>query len=437
MKKRTWVAALASTSLVATLGLVGISIPVADATTPVQVPAGTLSFITGATDQLVYDKGTASTADDAVQPVGRSSPTSCNLAPTSGDLLTWSASGGVPGLLFDSVGVTSPQASVLSCNRVNSKPAEALTLSLNRTPGGIYDTPFGQAYANAANLDIEMKGDGALVKAVTSKDGAVTGTFYLALKDDDWYKKSTTTQVPAGTTICGSSKYDQPSSTSNRDNCYWSISGVNFDSITLSAVRGAFSLEGGGDWGCIGTADTHRTTFSLVVDADGELCVGGTANSTSNSVFDQSTITRLPDAGATTDACGQAVVYTLDTDATGVTFRKPASAVDAQFLVQITREYTTDLPNPVPALRINWLDDPDTGAQDIPWCPESVYSPESGNGGLTDFNAAGIPEGADGSSQQPGVQYTCLYDSDPTLVDGVLTQVDSFYLIGDPKYGAF
>lgn len=422
MNARTWIVGISGGAVLAALSLVTVAVPAADAAPPVQVPVGTLSLSLGAVDQFRYDKGTAATADDIIQPVGNVAG-KCELTPVGGPLAAFSATGGIPTFYNNSIGVAPASgygSTGRDCGRVSKYPAETLTLSLPRTPGGAYDSIFGQAYANAASLEVEVKGD-AVVQADVSLNGVVTGTYYL--RDGDEYYRSTPPALPNTTNCSAVSRY-YGDDDGERDNCTWVITGAKFDSIKFTVLRGAFSLEGGSD--CRTTA-VRTSTFNLVVDADGTIACGTTvapSTVTEGSISDVA-ITRLENGLASDGAC-VGIPFTLRADGGSTTFHKPATTQgSAQFTLDLTR--TVPASSGVDPLTVDWEDG--TEVYDLPWCKTGLKTG-------TTFNYAVLTEADDASIATPGIQYACQYGLDPTFNEdaATLTIIDSVYFTGDIKF---
>jgi hypothetical protein len=251
MKTRAWIASLTVATVAAALSVVTVAVPAADAAPPVEVPAGTLTLSTGAVDNLVYDKGTASTDDDVTQAIGTKAGTNCTLEPLSGPLVAWTATGGVPSFRSDSIGTSATTLPILACAQINKSFSQSLTLSLDRSVDGAYGSIFGVAFAKSASLDVEVKGDDALIRAETSLNGVLTGTFYL-FNDDKTSKRP----VLPNLTVCNGDQYSYSYDRGTKDNCTWPISGAQFDRIKLIPQKGSVSLEGGGDWGAAAASST-------------------------------------------------------------------------------------------------------------------------------------------------------------------------------------
>ncbi len=420
MNVRAWIASLTGATLVAALSVVTVAVPAADAAPPVQVPVGTLTLSTGAVDNLVYDKGTASTADDVTQAIGTKAGTNCTLEPTTGPLATWTATGGVPSFRSDSIGTSATTLPILACAQINKSFSQSLTLSLDRSVDGPYGSIFGVAFANAASLDVEVKGDDALIRADVSLNGTTTGTFYL-FNDAKTSKRPVLTNL----TVCDGdqSSYYTSTDRGTKDNCTWPISGVSFDRIKLTPQKGSVSLEGGGDWGT--EAAAHRSTISLVALADGTVdCDASTGEVVNEGSVSGATVTRLAN-GDPLEPCAS-LPFTLTTEGGSVTFLKPGDTQgSAQFTLALTRNVPAS--TGVEALLVDWEDG--TAEYDLPWC----QPPFLGSGGS--FNYANLTSGDDASSITSGIKYACQYDIDVTLEDdGSLTISDSVYFTGDIKF---
>jgi hypothetical protein len=420
MNVRAWIASITGATVVAALSVVTVAVPAADAAPPVEVPAGTITLSTGAVDNLVYDKGTASAADDVVQAIGTKPGTNCTLDPTTGPLATWSATGGVPSFRSDSIGTSATSLAILACAQINKSFGQSLTLKLDRTPGGVYSTPFGLAFANAASLDVEIKGDDALVRADTYLDGVLSGTFYL-FNDEDSYRKPTV----ANLTVCNSDQYSYSYDRGLKDNCRWNLSGVRFDKLTITPQRGSVSLEGGGDYGTAAAA--NRTTISLAALADGTVDCGVSAGSaTSEGSVSSVTIDRI-DNGDPADSCAP-LPFTLRTDGGSAQFIKPGNTqTSAQFTVSLTRTFPANIG--IPPLLVDWEDG--TPEYEVPWCAPGLRNADG------TFNYAVLQDSPStyDASETLGIQYACSFGMDPTYDNGTgkLTVVDSVYFTGDIK----
>ena len=431
MKARTWLVGLSGTTLLATVGVVGLgTATVANATTPIEVAAGTVTISTGTTDSIVYDDGVAGTPN-VNQALGTSGK--CALSPASGSLVAWSSTStanGAPGYYGDSIGVSSGnKTSGTACSQINQDAGESLAL---RFTGTALAGAFGATLrATSASLDLEVKSNALVVLQGLDAAGApITGQVYKL------YTGSSTAQNPHGPLASDSTNADRnctaqsdsgPDSGAN-DNCRWIIDFTTpVSGIRITPSVGSADLEGGGDFGTL--AGTNRTSFAMVDVADGEFCVGATQTATfsgtGDPLIDSSSVTRLPDTNGNTAGC---IPYTLTVDGPSVSFRKPADTPLAQFLITVDRSITAPT-NPVDALLIDWINPAEIDP--IGWCPDAVYNPAS----TPSFNPAAATDMVPSTST---LEYTCLYSSVQTLQgDGSVNVTDRFYLVGDPKYGAF
>lgn len=446
MKPRAWIAGLSALSLAATVAVVGVSTTSAVADTPTYTPAGTLSLITtsgtAGGDTWTYDRGTASTADDAAQPVVATTGT-CTLSPASaaGPLVTLTALNGSPGFLTHQLGVTQG-VTTTKCSKINSYKLnyvlknETLSIALNNTSGALADPLFGATLASGATLDMGL-GDDSKVRADTYLNGVKVGSFTLI---GDEYQPST---LAPGTTFCRTPDDDDESHMIA--NCAWTIPGPNFDTLTLTSVTGSVSLQGGGAWGA--AAASHRTTFSLVSPVDGTIdCDASKVASVigTGGELTGTTVTRLSNGATNPDGTPVACVglpYTLDSAASSVTFHKPdlPGQESAQFATSVTRTFAA-APNPVPAAGVDWEV---TGESPLPlaYCKPGLITgldastlPTGVNYGL--LNPLAVGSGGDDQSSASGLQYACIYAQDPVfdLATGSLTQTDFIYFTGDIKF---
>jgi hypothetical protein len=460
MRARVWIATLTGATLAATVGLVGSgTLSTANASGPTWLDAGTLTLSTTAStatgDGWSYSDGTTTTPTQFLTtPTG-----SCVLTPTSGPLVNLSATNGVPGFASHSIGVTQGPTSS-QCNKVNinktttktstgtyvtTTSVEALTVALNNLPasggtpaGSLYDPTFGGLMATATHLDLDLR-DGSKVTAQlfdhTTALPSATGAFTLIADED-----APPATLPLNTVYCrttsGEDDYDY---SGTGDNCGWNIApGVNFDSILLTPVTGAFSLQGGGEFGS--AASSNRTTFTLVKKYDGTFatCDGKSSATTLGSGNVQgATLTRLANNDPS-QPCAP-LPYTFSTTDGNTTFHKPQPTGDtSQFAIALTR-YWPKAPNPVPAAQVNWEDISNSNLN-IPWCVAGAITSVDANNLPTSI-ASPLPPGAtdqspDASGGKPGLQYACIYKQSPVLnlTDGSLTQVDYIYFTGDIKF---
>lgn len=424
MRARSRIATLAAGTLALTGVLVGSgSLSTANATGPVAQPAGTLTLttLTGSAT------GDAWSFNSVSQPVG-AVPGTCTLTPTTGPLVNLTATSGVPSFATHMIGVNGaswPNYQCARINKYNGYPGQSLTLGLNNSAtGALYDPTFGAFLASAATFDLEVT-DNSKLKAELLVGGTVVGTQNL-YADDSKYPPS----IPSGTTYCHLTSTWSRDTYGKKDNCTWSIStGVNFDSVRLTAVAGSFSVEGGGDWGA--DAANHRTTFSLVKFFDGTTVCDTAITVAGSGNLDGAVLTPLGEESGV--ECTSGTPYTIDTEGDAVTFHKPSTAdVDGQYSIALQRTFAngTLTEFPAPGLIVNWEV---PGSVDIPLelCPAGLIS--------ATLNPDGTPTGVDltkvgdDQSDADGTQFACIYNStvDYDRATGDLTTTDLVWFTGD------
>lgn len=344
---------------------------------------------------------------------------SCELLSGGRNLLAFSsdpASPG-PGLTGPDIGVReSTTAAGTSCSAVDASASESLRL----TVGPDATAGSQKLVAASASLDIELK-QAAEILATASLGGTTVGTFRLV--------SGTGTGTPTpGTQLCNATADSGPDSGTN-SHCRWQINGptwtggaksvIGFDTLTLKAVRGAFSLQGGGDGNVDDPAHPmpaslgayrYASVFELVPTLD---C--GQTSSTSRSTTVSSTWTRLDNSEG-----GTCVAYpywnTTGVDALGsyAHFQKPLQLeTDAQSLWTTTFVYTGSFP--VPTITLEYLDgtgQPAESTSVLAACP-------------TGF----VP----GTSPAPPAPSACLVSTSKTTSKGVKYATFVVYVHGDAR----
>jgi hypothetical protein len=202
---------------------------------------GWLTLETGAVNRVAYFPVAGPAA--ATQPL--TAGASCQQLATDSSLLGFGGWVGNPSspsavaLKYGSIGVVGTATGTSkSCAQVNAL-TEKLDLTIN------LDGPV----ASAAFLDIEVKGSSRIV-ATPKLGGVPVGPQFQLL----------TGSAVAGDGIPSSCRTNDDYGNDDHEtgNCRWAIStptwlgpddGQYFDSLTLEATKGAFSLEGGADWG--------------------------------------------------------------------------------------------------------------------------------------------------------------------------------------------
>lgn len=330
-----------------------------------------------------------------------------------------------------SIGVREKKSGT-SCSQVNS-PGEQLRLSLGAGVSGLVGST---AQASSAFLDLELK-QSARIVATLSLAGVTQATHELQSGASVGLPPLTST-APF---VCSSSADSGPDSGVN-DNCRWPISvpswlgaddSVFFDTITLKAVNGAFSLEGGGDGTVLPQSPTSTPNASVIEVIEGTITCGGQTRTEAASADEpQVTVSRLGNVGTTSCA---PVPYALSNASQAAQFLKPLdSQTSAQFVWDLVWRFpqqpgSTALPD----LLIDYEVPAPGTTVDLGWCPDPAYGP----GGQFLGYGEGLPASA--TDQEPdldGVQYACVISRDARSLDGdpdVVGAHDRVYVYGDAK----
>lgn len=215
---------------------------------PTQPPSYVTSWLalnTGASDTVAL----VSASDRSTQVLGSGSD--CAMTQGGAGFLEFSGSGSLgPGLSAGRIGVRAKKnAAGTSCSAVDASAGESLTLALKGGVGGLL--------AASASLDVDLK-QSAQILATAKRGPTTVGRFELR-------SGSTITApaalpggpVPAANVWTCNTPADSGPDSGTNNNCRWEISaptwtgltedGIVFDSLTLTAVTGAFSLMGGAD----------------------------------------------------------------------------------------------------------------------------------------------------------------------------------------------
>lgn len=330
-----------------------------------------------------------------------------------------------------SIGVKEKKSGT-SCSQVNA-PSEQLRLSLG---AGVSSLVGSTARASSAFLDLELK-QSARIVATLSLAGVTQATHEL--------QSGSTIGLPALTSTapftCNNPADSGPDSGVN-DNCRWPISvpswlgaddGVFFDTITLKAVNGAFSLEGGSDGTVLPQSPTSTPNASVIEVIEGTITCGGQTRTEAASADEpQVTVSRLGNVG--TESCVP-VPYALSNAAQAAQFLKPLDTqTSAQFVWDLVWRFPQQQGSTVlPDLLIDY-EIPAPGTKvDLGWCPDPAYGP----GGQFLGYGAGLPAAA--TDQEPdldGVQYACVISRDAQSLAGdpdVVGSHDRVYVYGDAK----
>jgi hypothetical protein len=391
----------------------------AAATGSVDVDAGRLTLATGASDQVSLDGADLVGLGDLTQPLATAG--TCDLS-TDGSLLTFSGAVGAKtrtvGFRADSIGVIESSLTSL-CNRVDVisfSSTETLTVGLGSALRSFDGTPLR---ATRASLDVEVRswlGARARIEATARLGGTTVGTFELA----------------QGSAACN---------VGDGGNCQWVIEapGVQFDTLTLKALKGSFSLEGGAD---TQTPATSATTFDLVAKVDSTFeCEDGASLTKGNA-----TVTFV---GTVDPEDCEGFGATLDADNESVRFLKPRD-VDptAQFVFGIGWVRAPGPDTTLNPTEVDWeTPTPGIDASTLGWCPDPVYDGEVEvpllEGGVEVARVTvpklvgiadplGQPDLDTGVGAADGTQFACVGSQYADVQqDGRVRIVEQIYVLGD------
>jgi hypothetical protein len=391
-RRRVAVAGVAALAL--GLGAAGSTIataaPDTPGTAPTYVPAW-LTLTTGATNQVQY-VNPAKTGPIPTQTLRAFKGCALNTTPS---LLAITSDPASPGVGFSSGGLgvrESTTSAGTSCSAVDSVNGESLILKLGAVDGLV---------ASSASLDIDLKQNARILATATRTKDEVTTTNYFELQSGT--NIGAQPAMPGAVVFTCNNASDSGSDNGINNNCRWEISapswtglsedGVVFDTLTLTALSGSFSLMGGAD----GYVDDPAAPLPGYFGASGpsvfELVEGtvdcsegsNTANLRSSSSVPKSTWKRwgnLTDQGTSTDAC-TAYPYS---GTTGINqlgqpfaqFNKPLDfEANAQAIWETTFTYSGNVADPIPDTRPGLpkvymdLDGDDTGEFELTWCDSS------------------------------------------------------------------
>ena len=385
---------------------------------------------------------TASGATGATQTLASASNCTMNQGSAAGRYVTFSGTTtstfteSLASFASGSIGVKEKKSGV-SCYQVNS-PAEKLRMTLG---AGLAATLGYEAVASSAYLDVELKQNAQILATLTRG----SQTHYFAL-----YSGSTVSnpvpdglspgQLPAShKTVCSNSA-DSGADSGVNDNCRWPISapswtgpddGILFDTMTLTALNGSFSLEGGSDGSVLPEAPLSTPDASIIEVVDGVLdCGASTRTIAAAGDSPQVTVTRLDNADGSTCV---AVPYHLGADPFAAQFVKPLdSQTAAQFVWDVGWSET-------PAPGTTALGDvvidyeyPAPGQESVTlgWCPADGYAL---SGAFVGYS--GFPPSADQEPDLPGTQFACVVSRQAQPVRGSsrISVQDRVYVYGDAK----
>ena len=428
------------------------------------VPVGHLALETGSADRVSLTRYTPTAANPAAATVVDSEAlfegSGCRLSVSpsttvAGErLLTLTGSapgqaGDLASFLSNSLGVAEKKSGT-SCGQVGA-PGERLVLGVN--PSTVRGD-LGPLFASSAFLDVELK-QSARILATARLAGAVVGYFELQSGASIGAARPSVLEAkPYAVATCNMPADSGPDSGVS-DNCRWAISapswtgpsdGISFDTLSLDALAGSFSLEGGAD-GAVPTATPppaalpqRASLLELVDPVDGTLaCGSATVLRPAGTTEPQVQVRRLDNASSA-DACAL-IPYTLRNAPSSARFLKPA---DQQSTAQFVADFVWTVPwTPgTTALAPTTVDfeTPVAGTVlPIGWCPDPVYSGTVTIGGVTVPKLVGIASPLTNAAVQdldeaPGTQFACVGVQSARSVDAAtdtVTVVEQVYILGD------
>jgi hypothetical protein len=327
-----------------------------------------------------------------------------------------------------------------SCSMVDAT-AEALRLTLG---GGL----GGTAVASSAYLDVELKQDAQILATLTTPSGGIE---YFELRSGSTVDtpEPTGVTVPGGhVTVCNMPADSGPDSGVN-DHCRWPISapswdtpsddGIMFTSMTLRAVNGSFSLDGGSDGSVLPEAPLSTPTASIIELVDGTLdCREATRTILADGDAPEVFVSRLDNA----DGSDCSVVpYSLSSEPGLARFLKPLDTqTTAQFIWDITwalpeRDASLQPTTALQDLRIDY----ETGEPDVTlaWCPVSGYAADGTFVGYTQAPDGSWPAGITDQSALDNMQFACIISRDAQPLFGSdplkIRSHDRAYVLGDAR----
>ena len=430
--RRTGVLAVAaSLALAAGVVTAGMSASAGTVDTP-SAPGiqqeGTLTLTTSSTnpDQVSFS---------GQEPQALSTTGTCDLLRTDQRLLAFQGYLGdpvtgttlSPGFLKDSIGVNEKIASL--CNKVdavsanNQNTPETLELKLGDSLKNVFGTKM---LATKASLDIELRSSGLpfFTKAKVEATAWITGnpnpvgTFNL---------------YQAGGTSDSNNKY---CSAGDNVNCQWDITspGLEFDTLRLKAVKGSFSLEGGGD---SQTPPTKATTFDLISKVDNLVpCANGTVTD-----LNGTKVTFVGNADPADGCVPFGAVLTSEKDTVSL-LKSPTINPSAQFVFDIDWTLPGDgSPSvSIPAPKIDFEIGPVAETTLLPFCKESailVRNGETGRLGIPTAKFAAFVANNDDFPDFDKVpasttkEYACVDKRAATVTPKEIKVKDTIFAIGD------
>ena len=429
-------------------------------------PQGFLLLTTNGSPQLNLDQNGDGIGDDAAaaQALTLKAGTSCELAGSlpsvTGKYVGLSGKDGssdtAVGIQKGSIGVLEKKSGN-SCAQVNSA-TEEITL----TAGTEFNVPFSSAL-----LDVELKqGAQILATAIGTNTAGATETRYYELRSGASIAKPARTGLdPTQVVIweCNNPADSGPDAGA-LDNCRWPISspswqdedrdgnndsgfgdGFSFTTLTLKALKGQFSLEGGADGLVAGSPseDSGLPRLATFFEFNDNLieCGRTIVKNGTNGAPDVE-ITRHNNLNPEVDGICPPIPFALR-----VTFKNGVQGL--QFLKDLTTQTSANF-----TLKVTWTEssveedmslgrttiDYETDGnplaeKNIPlsWCPDPIYNGDALTG-ITDALTNALAKDQD--DVLDGKQFTCIGVRDARVVSpetgaDVIELEEQIYLLGD------
>jgi hypothetical protein len=408
-------------------------------TTPAFVP-NWIAIQTGSTSRVTLNGPDGVVATQSLAPAAN-----CGVNLGGSELITLAGSttpgtvgpysAGLASYLSGSIGVKEKKSGT-SCYQVNAVTTESLKLALGT---GVAGALGPDAVATSAYLDVELKG-GVRILATATLKGQPVGKWELQSGSE----RSTPVTAGAVEFECNPAA-DSGADSNVSDNCRWPISGPSwlgddgkvFDTLTLEAKAGSFSLEGGADGAVLPAPPYTSTPNASIIEIAPDTLNCGASTPTEPAAGDTPSVSvfRLQNAnGLTCDL----IPYALENGPNLARFLKALdSQTSAQFIWDIRGPVTkapqdphsTDIPITVD------YETPDANGNSplvtLGYCPNPTYTSDGRFAGYTDAQIAALGEDQD---DYPGIQYACLISRTAKAIAGTTNTMqvnDLVYVYGD------
>lgn len=335
----------------------------------------------------------------------------------------------VPGLRQGSIGAYDKNGE--ACGQVNASAREELTLDL------------GTKSASTAVLDLELQQDAVVLATIRDSVNDATPV-YLELQSGRSISKRDP-KVPAGpqptavVSACQVRSSSGPNS-SSADNCRWVITQPFMKSITLTAVKGNFSLEGGADGTAASTAGVEpaggypgRVSY-FVLNGQLPACSSSPVSVTGTTTLPTVTVRNVGVSAGTCVGFSFSLTSGLVANRATATFLKPWSQQSQvlQFMMDLEWDISATDNAELKPLEFGFHDinlNPGP-ARPLLWCSNPVF-----NGNLaTGLSATPTTDFETNETLFPGVQYACMAESKLVRETGTgkpLKWFQSIYVHGD------